>query len=72
MRRKLVTPEEAIIGRIRDQLTTEGLELIEVAPGIDVERDILPHMAFRPLMRAPGLMDERIFSRDLVGLEAGV
>jgi propionate CoA-transferase len=29
-------------------LGPEGLELIEVAPGIDVERDILAHMAFRP------------------------
>ena len=27
-----------------------GLELIEVAPGIDIERDILAHMAFKPLV----------------------
>lgn len=30
------------------ELTVSGLKLIEVAPGIDVERDILGHMAFRP------------------------
>ena len=30
------------------QLTEHGLELIEVAPGIDIERDILAHMAFKP------------------------
>lgn len=30
------------------RMTTAGLELIEYAPGVDVERDILAHMAFRP------------------------
>ncbi len=43
------------------QLTAEGLELIEVAPGIDIERDILPHMAFKPVIRNPVPMDARIF-----------
>lgn len=43
------------------QLTDEGLELIEVAPGIDIERDILPHMEFQPIIKQPGLMDARIF-----------
>ena len=44
------------------RLTPDGLELIEVAPGIDIERDILARMAFRPLIpRDPALMDARIF-----------
>ncbi|HVI29939.1 acyl CoA:acetate/3-ketoacid CoA transferase [Hansschlegelia sp.] len=43
------------------QLTKEGLELIEVAPGVDIERDILPHMDFRPIINRPILMDRRIF-----------
>jgi propionate CoA-transferase len=43
------------------QLTPEGLELIEVAPGVDVERDILAHMSFRPIINAPVQMDPRIF-----------
>ena len=30
--------------------TPDGMELIEVAPGIDIERDILAHMAFRPIV----------------------
>ena len=30
----------------------DGLELIEIAPGIDLERDILAQMDFRPLDRA--------------------
>ncbi|SAK98409.1 3-oxoadipate CoA-succinyl transferase subunit alpha [Caballeronia calidae] len=44
------------------ELTEEGLTLTEVAPGIDVERDILAQMDFRPVIKAPPrLMDERIF-----------
>ncbi|MCE9591649.1 MAG: acyl CoA:acetate/3-ketoacid CoA transferase [Planctomycetes bacterium] len=33
------------------QPTEEGLELIEVAPGIDIERDIISQMAFRPVIK---------------------
>lgn len=43
------------------QLRMEGLELIEVAPGIDIERDILPHMGFAPLVNSPIEMNARIF-----------
>jgi propionate CoA-transferase len=51
------------------RLCAEGLELIEVAPGIDVERDILAHMDFKPHMpRPPALMDQRIFSLESMGL----
>ena len=50
-------------------LTVDGLELIEIAPGIDLERDILSQMAFRPLMPAPPrLMDARIFQEQPMGL----
>jgi propionate CoA-transferase len=42
-------------------LTGEGLELIEVAPGVDIERDILARMRFAPIVRAPRPMDARIF-----------
>ncbi len=34
------------------RLAADGLELVEVAPGIEVERDILPYMAFRPRVGA--------------------
>jgi len=30
------------------RLAENGLALAEVAPGIDIERDILAHMDFRP------------------------
>ena len=43
------------------QLTEHGLELVEVAPGIDIERDILPNMAFRPHIHKPVTMNPRIF-----------
>jgi len=54
------------------RLCADGLELIEVAPGIDVERDILAHMDFRPVIReTPLLMDPRIFAADPMGLRSG-
>ncbi len=43
------------------RLTAQGLELTEVAPGIDIETDILPHMAFRPIINDPKLMNATIF-----------
>ncbi|MGZ3535975.1 MAG: acyl CoA:acetate/3-ketoacid CoA transferase, partial [Thermodesulfobacteriota bacterium] len=50
-------------------LTKEGMELIEVAPGIDIEKDILSLMDFKPIIREPlGLMDERIFRLEPMGL----
>ena len=47
----------------------EGMELIEVAPGIDIERDILAQMEFAPIVRNPGLMDPRIFRDQPMELE---
>jgi propionate CoA-transferase len=43
------------------QLTADGLELIEIAPGVDLERDILQHMGFAPIMRDVRLMDAGLF-----------
>ncbi len=44
------------------ELSPAGLVLTEIAPGIDIERDILPYMGFRPLIAAAiASMDERIF-----------
>ena len=44
------------------KLIPEGLMLTEIAPGVDLEKDILGQMGFRPLI-APDLkpMDSRIF-----------
>jgi propionate CoA-transferase len=54
------------------RLGAEGLELVEIAPGIDLERDILAHMDFRPIMPTPPvLMDARIFAHSKMGLAHG-
>jgi propionate CoA-transferase len=51
------------------ELTAEGLALIEVAPGIDIEREILAQMEFRPIIhRDPATMDQRIFAPGPMGL----
>ena len=49
--------------------TAEGMELVEVAPGIDIERDILAHMDFRPIVREPRPMDARIFRDEPMQLD---
>lgn len=43
------------------RLIEEGIELIEVAPGIDVERDVLGQMEFRPIIRNVRTMAESSF-----------
>ena len=44
------------------RLASEGLELIEIAPGIEIERDILPFMEFRPSISAVGTMPVGVFA----------
>jgi len=51
------------------RLSPTGLELMEVAPGIDVERDIFAHMGFQPSARNVRLMDARIFRDALMDLK---
>ncbi|MCK8465366.1 acyl CoA:acetate/3-ketoacid CoA transferase [Aliiroseovarius sp. S1339] len=43
------------------ELTREGLKLTEVAPGIDVEHDVLALMETKPLIDEIAQMDPRIF-----------
>ena len=51
------------------KLTPSGLELLEVAPGIDVERDNIALMGFRPIIRSPKAMDAAIFKEALMKLD---
>ncbi len=50
------------------KLTPDGIELTEVAPGIDIEKDILAHMGFKPIIKDVKLMDARLFCEDKMGL----
>ncbi len=51
-------------------LTSDGLELTEIAPGIDPERDIFPQMGFRPIWSTPLQMDPRIFREGPMNLKS--
>ncbi|MFI5020330.1 MAG: acyl CoA:acetate/3-ketoacid CoA transferase [Alphaproteobacteria bacterium] len=51
------------------RLSEGGLELIELAPGVDLETHVLAQMAFRPkLARELKTMDGRLFLPDKIGL----
>jgi acetate CoA-transferase len=53
------------------RLTPEGLELCEIAPGMDLEKDIIGQMGFRPKI-ADDLkeMDYRLFLPDPMGIQS--
>lgn len=52
------------------ELTSDGLVVVEVAPGVDLERDVLAHAGF-PLLVASDLrpMQHDLFLPDPIGLE---
>ena len=50
------------------KLTPDGVELIEIAPGVDLEKDVLQQMEFKPIIRDVKLMDERIFRPEKMGI----
>lgn len=52
----LIVTERAVL-----RLTPEGLELLEVAPGIDVEADVLNVMDFRPIIHHVRPMRPELF-----------
>ncbi len=52
------------------ELRPSGITLIEIAPGIDLEQDILAKMDFRPQIAEPLItMDKRIFTDEPMGLQ---
>ncbi len=51
------------------KLTDRGLELVEIAPGVDIEKHILAKMEFKPIIsRSLEVMDQRIFRARRMGL----
>jgi propionate CoA-transferase len=53
--------------------TADGLELVEIAPGIDLERDVVGQMEFRPRVSPDlGIMDARLFVPAPMGLARDV
>ncbi len=51
------------------RLTARGLQLTEIAPGVDLQKDILDKMAFPPIIDGePALMDARIFADGPMGI----
>lgn len=66
--RRLDQPVLYVTERCVFRLGPEGIALVEVAPGIDIERDILAHMGFAPHIDNIGEMDARIFVDAPMGL----
>ncbi len=53
------------------ELTAEGIELTEIAPGVDLQKDILDKMDFMPIIQGePSLMDARIFTDEPMNIRA--
>jgi propionate CoA-transferase len=67
--RRWNVPVTYVTERAVFELRPEGIVLTEVAPGLDVERDILQQMGFRPgIAQHLKRMDERLFGVKPMGL----
>lgn len=53
-------------------IDAKGLKLVEVAPGIDIEKHILPYMEFEPIIDDVKLMDPRIFRDEKMRLQTEI
>ena len=52
------------------KLTKEGVTLIEIAPGVDLKKDILEQMDFTPVIaKNLKIMDERIFRKEKMNIK---
>ena len=67
--RRVLYVTERCVSRLISDGADGALELIEIAPGIDMERDVLAQMDFRPAISAQlKLMDRALFSEQNMGL----
>ncbi len=67
--RKKRQPVMYVTERCVFELRDAGLTLTEVAPGVEVQRDILDQMDFAPVVGEVALMDERIFRPEIMNLQ---
>ena len=44
------------------ELTRDGVELIEIAPGVDLQRDVLSQMGFTPILRHVGCYEKGVLA----------
>ena len=44
------------------ELTNRGVVLKEVAPGVDIQRDVLDGMGFKPIVEEVSIIDEKVFT----------
>ena len=51
------------------KLVKGGLKLIEIAPGVDLQKDILDQMEFTPIIEDYKLMDANLFNEAVIGLK---
>ena len=68
MKRKVMYVTERAVFQLND----EGLELIEVAPGIDIETQILSQMDFRPIIRNVKPMPDTAFAQGPTNLKRSI
>jgi propionate CoA-transferase len=67
--RVLYVTERCVFQLVADPEGASALELIELAPGIDLQRDVLDHMSFEPRISADlQAMDARLFDEETMGL----
>jgi propionate CoA-transferase len=50
------------------KLTPQGLELIEIAPGVDLEKDVLQQMEFKPIINNVREMPRELFQEEAGGV----
>jgi propionate CoA-transferase len=68
--RRWNVPVTYVTERAVFELERDGLVLTEVAPGLDVERDVLRQMDFGPRISTQlRIMDERLFREPRMGLQ---
>jgi acyl CoA:acetate/3-ketoacid CoA transferase len=54
------------------RLTERGIVLEEVAPGIDLDKDIISKMGFMPIIRSIKEMDKRLFNDGKMGIRGEI